>query len=118
MILSPQVNKVGDKWINYDTAYVLTNENSHLSPFSKMFSNLYTVGTHNGKSKYYFTSMEAAVTNAVDFVHQIIPETKETNPISETTQLTVIIYFIILTIVVLLIIYNRKYIMEKLKNYI
>ena len=118
MIISPQVHKVGDKWINYDTAYVLTNENSHLSPFSKMFNNLYTVGTHNGKSKYYFTSLEAAVTNAVDFVHKIIPETKETNPISETTQLTVIIYFIILTIVVLLIIYNRKYIMEKLKNYI
>ena len=68
--------------------------------------------------KNRFTDAELQALWVKFFVHKIIPETKETNPISETTQLTVIIYFIILTIVVLLIIYNRKYIMEKLKNYI
>jgi hypothetical protein len=46
-----------------DTAFVLTNSTGYIH-FTGTVENLYNLGTHNGYSKYHFTSMESAVSNA------------------------------------------------------
>jgi hypothetical protein len=112
MILSPKVYKdeVKNRWINLDSAYVLTNENIHLPSKSILYKNLYSVGTHNGNSKYYFTSIESAVSNALVFVHEMNPEIKNKYPIKETFQITTFIFFILLVLIsYILYILKKKY---------
>ena len=91
MIMSPQVYKdtVKNKWVNIDTAYVATNDNTVISNKSKLIKNLYNCGTHNGKSSYNFTSMESAVSNAIYLVNKLQPklkiqikETKHSKPLA------------------------------------
>ena len=66
-VLSPGVSYDSDKksWISYDTAFIASNKYTPLPFKSETVPNLYTLGTHNGKSLYKFTSLEAAVSNAV-----------------------------------------------------
>ena len=51
------------KWISNETAYIKTYNTDYI-PF-KIDENLYTLGSHNGKAKVHFTSMENAVSNAI-----------------------------------------------------
>jgi hypothetical protein len=97
MILSPQVYKDTkiNKWVNYDTAYVLTNENSHIPYESQIFTNLYNCGTHNGNSNYYFTSMESAVSNAKMLVNKLEPIDFKMK-LNNTRNITNYLYFLIL----------------------
>jgi hypothetical protein len=66
-VLSPGVSYDSNKksWVSYDTAFIASNKYTPLPFKSKTVPNLYTLGTHNGKSLYKFTSLEAAVSNAV-----------------------------------------------------
>jgi len=115
MILSPQVKREnkgnGFRWINYDTAFVSTTKFNNLDSHSKI-KNLYSVGTHNGKSQYYFTSIESAVQNAIVFAHSIIPETRKKYEILETFHITNYINIIL----VLLICMITIYVIKKVKN--
>lgn len=84
MITSPQVKEsapdpttLRPQWINGDTAFMLTP--AGFAPFpmrSPRIPNLYSVGTHNGHSKYSFTSMEAAMQNAYILLHDLVPESQ------------------------------------------
>lgn len=108
MIISPQVYKDNDKkmWINNDTAYVLTNnKNTHIKFESDKYKNLYNCGTHNGKSNYYFTSMESAVSNAKYLANILEPSLNL--KIKETRQLTTYIYFCLLFVISTMIV--RKF---------
>jgi hypothetical protein len=100
MIMSPQVYKdtVKNKWVNIDTAYVATNDNTVISNKSKLIKNLYNCGTHNGKSSYNFTSMESAVSNAIYLVNKLQPKLKI--QIKETKHVTNYIYFIFLILII------------------
>jgi hypothetical protein len=100
MILSPQVYKdtIKNKWVNIDTAYVATNDNTVISNKSKLIKNLYNCGTHNGKSNYNFTSMESAVSNAIYLVNKLQP--KLNIQLKETKHVTNYIYFIFLILVI------------------
>jgi hypothetical protein len=100
IIMSPQVYKdtVTNKWVNVDTAYVATNDNTVISNKSKLIKNLYNCGTHNGKSNYNFTSMESAVSNAIYLVNKLQPKLKI--QIRETKHVTNYIYFIFLILLI------------------
>ena len=103
MLLSPQVyrDEKNKRWVNIDTAYVLTNENAHISAESKIYKNLYNCGSHNGKSKYYYTSLESAVSNAISLANVLEP--KINKPLQETAQISVYINRLIILVIVGLI---------------
>jgi len=77
-----------------ESAFVFTNDNSYLNFQADNIPNLYTVGTHNGKSLYHFTSYESAVTNSIAFVHSIIPSSKKDFPIKKLFTLISFISFL------------------------
>ena len=75
-ILSPELYKKNNIWTSSDSAFIYTLD-GHKTYKSELFENLYSVGTHNGNSEYNFTSMESAMSNAMNFINHIIPETKK-----------------------------------------
>ncbi len=97
------------KWIPIHTAF-MTTKFKYLDNFkSNIINNLYNCGTHNGKSKYYFTSLESAVSNAIKLVHELVPES--INDIQlETINFEVRkVLFILLIIVIVLMLANHWY---------
>lgn len=73
--ISPGDYKFNNKWLTKDTAYMMTTDIANHNPIqfaSVMFNNLYSVGSHNRYSKYHFTSMESAVTNAIAVSSQLL----------------------------------------------
>lgn len=72
-ILSPQMRREQNQWINSDTAYMLTPQSNIQFPFKMDGENIYSVGTHNGYSTYAFTSAESAVQNAINWANMYLP---------------------------------------------
>ena len=107
VIISPQVVRSGDKWINMDTAYVVTTENKFLD-YKSAIDNLYAVGIFNGKSNYHFTSIESAVQNAVNFCKQEIPDLKYKFEEKHLNEVKYIIYDVLLILLVIIIIIILK----------
>ena len=114
-IVNPHVYKNGDDWDNRDSAFVETNINKFIEAKSAAVNNLYTVGTHNGKSLYHFTSYESAVTNALDVVHKLIPESIGEFPINKPTSLIDIIRLIFI-IGLLVVIYKYQHRVDGMYN--
>jgi len=108
VIISPNVIRLNDKWINLDTAYVVTTENKFLEPRSKEIDNLFAVGIYNGNSNYHFTSIESAVENAIEFAKTEIPDLKYQFPPIKHLDLTEIIYNIVLIILFIIVLYIVK----------
>ena len=102
-ILSPELYYEDNRWKTKGKAYVNSNGKKHL-PFVGNVNNLYNVGTHNGKCKYAFTSMETAVTNGIYLSHIIEPKLKKKYKIKKFSTIIEKIR-IILIIILLIIIY-------------
>ena len=102
MIVSPQVyrNENTKKWVNIDTAYVATNENTIIPNDSKIVKNFYNCGTHNGNSHYHFTSIESAVSNGKFLANKL--ESKLNLNLRETAQITTYLYFSFMLLIVLI----------------
>ena len=109
VIISPNVVRSGDKWINLDTAYVVTTENKFLDYKSEQYTNLYAVGIFNGNSNYHFTSIESAVQNAVNFAKKEIKDLKYEYPNLKTIDITIVIYNILVIILAIIILIIIKY---------
>lgn len=109
IIISPNVVRSGDKWINIDTAFVVTSQNRFLDYQSKI-DNLHAVGIQNGHSNYNFTSLESSVQNAIHYCIKEIPELKYRYQIKYLNELRYIIFEILIFIGLL-------YILYKIKNY-
>lgn len=90
------------KWFSNEGAYIKSYDNDYI-PF-KLDDNIYTLGTHNGKAKVHFTSMESAVTNAIYLYNQLYQKNFEIKRPFFLTDLIYIIIFLIL----LLLIFNFK----------
>jgi hypothetical protein len=112
-ILNPGVYRLNNQWIETDTAFVSTkfqeyiNNNQFIS--LKNINNLNYVGTHNGNSNYYFTTLESAVQNALYFLNT----DKNLNikiPIKKPFELISIIRLVLLIILIVVIykIYVKK----------
>jgi hypothetical protein len=110
-LLSPSMiyDTTKNKWINLDTAFISTANFPYLHFQSSSISNLYTVGTHNGKQKYHFTSMESAVSNGIALSHYLYPELKKKYTIRKSISVrdvVVKIFIVFLFFVILKIIYT------------
>jgi hypothetical protein len=102
-MVSPGIYYDNNKWRSIDTAYIstLTTTKDKFLPFkSELVSNLYNVGTHNGKSRYKFTSLEAAVTNAVELSYILHPELKKIYTITSGYTVRGFIIIIIFIIII------------------
>ena len=87
------------KWTSNETAYIKTYQSDYI-PF-KIDDNLYTLGSHNGKAKVHFTSMENAVSNAIYLYNELYDkkiEIKRPFLIVDLLRMLIlfIIYFILL----------------------
>jgi len=91
------------QWKSTDTAYVPAFKTNPISFESNMYDNLYNVGTHNGKSKYNFTTLESAVTNAIALSHNLYPELQNKYKINvaKTLKDYIILLFIIIILILL-----------------
>lgn len=108
-ILSPgvQYDSINKKWVSYDTAYISSSLDQTKLPFnSNTINNLYNLGTHNGKSKYSFTSMEAAVSNALELSYILYPELKNVYPYKYGYTIRSIILMISFILIIFLIYRN------------
>lgn len=66
-IISPEItfDTLENRYKSIDTAFINTSKSRNLQFQNGKVQNMYTLGTHNGKSLYKFTSLESAVTNGV-----------------------------------------------------
>jgi hypothetical protein len=110
VIISPNVIRKDDKWVNLDTSYVVNtnNQSKFLKSTSDEFNNLYTVGNHNGNSLYYFTSIESSVQNAIYFCKNEIKDLKYELPVPTITDLLDVIYSTVIIIFIIIIIFILK----------
>jgi len=68
-VMSSGLHKpTSSSWEDEDEAYVATARTTPQGPALQCCSNLFSVGCHNGQSWYHFTSMEAAIENALAFL--------------------------------------------------
>lgn len=113
-ILSPGIKRLNNKWISLDDAFMLT-KNSTFSkfPMHSIFPNLFSVGTHNGNSVYHFTTFESAVCNAINFCHNVIPESKQKYKIEKPYELIPLIKIIILIGLLSVLIYLTFFLKTK-----
>lgn len=97
-IVSPGVIREGNKWKDIDTAFFKTTKEEYIPFESPLYNNTYTVGTHNGHSKYNFTSMESAMSNALSLFKKFYPESKgyDVGKIVELVHIIRILIIIIL----------------------
>lgn len=102
-IISPTVRREGNQWVDTDTAYVQTPENKFLPSQSPIFSNLFTLGTHNGTSIYQFTSLESATTSAISLLHELHPESQQRYPIQYMWTLSNLLVRIIYVVIIVII---------------
>lgn len=108
IIISPQNQYVAGKWQHHTTAYINVPNTPYI-PFSSMkFKNLSSLGTHNGASKYAFTSFESAVSNSVALASHL----KISHPFKikqATTLKHVICVVVIIIIIIIITIYQHKF---------
>jgi hypothetical protein len=72
-IMASNMYHKNNKWRQRDQAFVYTKEG--YGPMnSTNYTNLYSLGCHSGHSYYNFTSMEAAVSNAIYLLNKIEPD--------------------------------------------
>jgi len=107
MILAPNIYRKDNRWINGDSAYIRTPYTEPLSHYCKI-KNLYNVGTHNGKSKYSFTTIESSIINIISFINEIISESKNKYRIREIYTIKDIIRYIIMLVIIMIMIVIYK----------
>jgi len=88
------------KWISNETAYIKSTNTKYIP--SKLTDNIYTLGTHNGKSKVHFTSMESAVSNSISLINNLYNKKYK---IKKPYTLRDIVIMLIILIIILIILY-------------
>lgn len=107
-ILSPGVERHNGKWISTDHSYLKT-VHSYPFPFrSPKFDNLYSVGTHNERSDYAFTSIESAVVNSIVFCHRFDKNTQTRFPLEHASTLTGVIKMTVVLLVLTILLWMYK----------
>ena len=99
------------KWDCIDTAFVHNINTKHIPFKSDKYKNMYNLGTHNGKNKYKFTSLESAVSNAMCLSIDLYPELakKYSNKGSLSVQDILFVILIILLVLYFIYILSRNH---------
>lgn len=90
------------EWKSNEKAFIKTPNNNYLRN-NKLTDNIYILGTHTGNSKVHFTSMESAITNAIELINKIYnKDYKIKRPY--TVKDVIIIFILVLIIIIILFI--------------
>lgn len=102
-ILSPGVHRKHRDWITKDASFILSTSGFQNKIKSKTVNNLYWIGTHSGKSKYNFTSIESAVSNGVYLANHLVPESKNDYSVKAGLELIHVIQVVMVAILAIMI---------------
>lgn len=104
-IINPNNYYDNNEWETKDTAFFASFQTKYIPFQSKTIKNLYNLGTHNGKSKYKFTSLESAVSNAIYLACLLYPNLKKKYSIKSTINVRDISLLILLLLTILIILF-------------
>lgn len=117
-IISPNIYKKNAKWQGLDKAFLevpnVKKKIDKLKIFQKNnfsvknIKNLYSLGTHNLKSTYHFTSMESATINAINLAHILVPRSKVDYVLQKSFNFSDLIYLVFMIIIIAVIIKKLK----------
>jgi len=92
-------------WKSNEKSYIKVPKINYISFKSKNYDNFYTLGTHNGKHKNSFTSVESAISNSIKLSNIIYNKKNKIMRCFDIRDLIVII----LSIIILLLIIRYTY---------
>lgn len=90
------------KWKSNNSAFIKIPHIDYLDFKSMKFKNLYNLGTHNGKHKNSFTSLESAISNSLKLSNIIFQEKTKIKRCFDIRDLTIIIIAFIISILLFL----------------
>ena len=102
-VIVEDIEYKNNQWTVNDGGYIRNKQKYTIDFQSPIYHNLYTVGTHNDRSEFAFTSFESAVTNAIVFCNQ-----KETTQFPLISQWTIRNILIIVLLIIFFIYYFAK----------
>lgn len=94
-----------NQWVSEDTAFIMTSNKGYLPFKNNKITNMYNLGTHNGKSLYKFTSLEAAVSNSVILSKELYSDLNKSQYIklTKTTSISDVFTLFVLVLIIYLI---------------
>jgi hypothetical protein len=114
-VMSPGNYISNNEWIDLDTAFISTAINNTYIPFqSKTIPSLYNLGTHNGKSLYKYTSIEAAISNSKALAFELYPDLINKYQIKKPLWTLKNVLLLIMIIIIIIIIYYLMKIIYKI----
>lgn len=107
-IISPnnKYDYIKKKWISLDSAYMKTTYKQKYLNSNGNIKGIYNLGSHNGNSRYAFTSMESSVSNSITLATQLFPSLINTFYIRQGYNVKNTIFIIIFLIIVLYLLDN------------
>jgi len=90
------------KWVSYNSAFIKVPEIDYIDFKSKKCKNLFNLGTHNGKHKNSFTSVESAISNSIKLSNIIFNKKSKIRRCFDLRDLTIIIIAIIILILLII----------------
>lgn len=89
------------KWKSNETAYLKIPNYNYLDFKSKIYSNLYNLGTHNGKHKNSFTSLESAISNSIKLSNIIYNKKEKIRRCFDVRDFLIVLLSIIIILILL-----------------
>jgi hypothetical protein len=87
------------QWKSNETAFIKIPNYDYLDFKSPNYSNLYNLGTHNGKHKNSFTSLESAISNSIKLSNIIYNKQEKIRRCFDVRDFTIVILAIIILII-------------------
>jgi hypothetical protein len=101
LLLSPSATNDGDGWKDRDTAYINAAHTLPLPAASSAMPGIFTIGAHNQRSPYEFTSIESAVASADALLYDWFGNQQKYAPVQAITLravlglVIVVLFFVI-----------------------
>jgi hypothetical protein len=93
-------NKKEKKWVSNEESYIKVPNVDYLS-YTSTYKNFYNLGTHNGKHKNSFTSVESAISNSIKLANIIYDKKIKIRRCFDIRDLIIVILsFIILLLII------------------
>ena len=86
------------KWVSKNSAFIKVPNINYIDFKSNKYNNLYNLGTHNGKHKNSFTSLESAISNSIKLSNIIFEKKTRIKRCFDMRDLIIIIIALIILI--------------------
>ena len=100
-------DKEKKKWHSNECAFVKVPNYNYFDFKSKLFKNIYSLGTHNGKQKNSFTSLESAISNSIKLSNIIYKKNQKIKRCFDLRDFVIVIISIILLLLIIRIYYYQ-----------